>query len=250
MTAEERLAHLNGAYSRINRADEHLINLKTVAKEFLDAESKLAISNFQFDKQTFPPTIRLKRFIEIPPDVPILVGEIVYHLRSALDFLVYELAALDSGTPQNGTQFPIEDTPNGFKGRRRSYLRGVNDRHAALIEKLQPYNGVNWTKTLRSISNPDKHRRFTVSEHDKVIAKKTSQNAADVAIPHPMPCSNFESRIMFNIEITDTGKPPVYVQFDITCFVAFDDGTSIVKTLEILKSQVSDTIDAFKSEFK
>jgi hypothetical protein len=164
--------------------------------------------------------------------------------------LVYELAALDSGTVQNGTQFPIEDTPDGFKRKRKSFLRGVNDRHAALIEKLQPYNGVNWTKILRTISNPDKHRRFTVSEHDKVIAEKTSHNPADVAIPHPMPCSNFESRIMFNIEITETGKPTVYVQFDVTCFIAFDDGTSIVKTLEILKSQVSDTIDAFKSEFK
>jgi hypothetical protein len=241
---------LNGAYSRINRASEHLINLKTIAKEFLDAESKLALSNMQFDKQTHPPTIRLERFLIIPPDIPIIVGEIVYHLRSALDFLVYELATLDSGTVQDRTQFPIEDTPDGFKGRRKSFLRGVNDGHAALIEKLQPYSGANWTKTLRDISNPDKHRRFTVSNHEKVIAKKTSNNPADVAIPHPMPCSNFESRIMFNIEITETGKPPVYVQFDVTCFIAFDDGRSIVKTLEILKSQVSDTIDAFKSEFK
>src|SRR5262245_2994099 len=31
----------------------------------------------------------------------------------------------------------------------------------AAIEALQPYNGCNWTKALRDISNPDKHRNIT-----------------------------------------------------------------------------------------
>jgi hypothetical protein len=44
----------------------------------------------------------------IPEEISIVVGEICYNLRAALDYLVYELARLDSGCIQNGTQFPIE----------------------------------------------------------------------------------------------------------------------------------------------
>jgi hypothetical protein len=38
-----------------------------------------------------------------------LVGEICYNLRSALDYLVFELAKHDSGTRQENTQFPIAE---------------------------------------------------------------------------------------------------------------------------------------------
>ena len=34
--------------------------------------------------------------------------------------------------------------------------------HAAAIEALQPYNGVDWTRLLRDLSNMDKHRALHV----------------------------------------------------------------------------------------
>jgi hypothetical protein len=46
--------------------------------------------------------------------VPIRVGEVCYNFRSALDYLIFELAKLDSGVEQGGTQFPIMDSPKDF----------------------------------------------------------------------------------------------------------------------------------------
>ena len=48
-------------------------------------------------------------FVEM--SVPIRVGEVCYNFRSALDYLIFELAKLDSGVEQGGTQFPIMDSP-------------------------------------------------------------------------------------------------------------------------------------------
>lgn len=38
---------------------------------------------------------------------PVVAGEVLYHLRTALDYLVYNLAWLDTGAPQQHTAFPI-----------------------------------------------------------------------------------------------------------------------------------------------
>ena len=126
------------------------------------------------------PAIRGLHFA--PSIVSILVGEAVYNLRAALDYLVYELAWLDSGQIQDDTQFPIENSPKVFQGRstgfyfaakpgkkpkRRScgrYLAGVNSVHCGWLEQLQPYKGCDWTKTLGTISNPDKHRKLTTTD--------------------------------------------------------------------------------------
>jgi hypothetical protein len=84
--------------------------------------------------------------------------------------IVFELARHDSGgIEQDGTQFIIEDVksdplkPNrGFDARSKRHLRGLNQAHIDAIESFQPYRGVEWTKTLRDISNPDKHRKLTL----------------------------------------------------------------------------------------
>src|SRR3989442_13745286 len=66
-------------------------------------------------------------------------SEVAGHFRSALDYLIGQLANLDSGPGERRTQLPIESTPEGFKKRRDSFLEGVNDAHVAAIERLQPY---------------------------------------------------------------------------------------------------------------
>jgi len=70
----------------------------------------------------------------------ILVGEVIYNLRAALDYLIYELAFLDSFKIQEGTQFPIEDTKRRWQvaafgtKKRPARLVGISGRHKAAIE--------------------------------------------------------------------------------------------------------------------
>ena len=88
-------------------------------------------------------------FQPVPHALSILVGEIIYNLRAAIDYLIYELAFVDSKKIQHGTQFPIEDTEGDVMGRcdekrrRGVFLRGLTDQHRAAIKRLQPCDGCN-----------------------------------------------------------------------------------------------------------
>lgn len=105
--------------------------------------------------------------------IPLLVGEAIYEIRSALDGLVYQLAVAGrhaSGKKYRdptGTQFPIEDNAKMFEGRVTGklgskhcaqYLAWVQPEFVQEIRAVQPFAGCQWTRLLRDISNQDKHR--------------------------------------------------------------------------------------------
>jgi hypothetical protein len=98
------------------------------------------------------PTIRPQITVYIPQDLSVVIGEIFYNLRAALDYLVF---ALVDG--QHRTQFPIDETPKDFERHRKTFLKGVAVEYIAPIKSLQPYNGCQWMRFLREYSNFDKH---------------------------------------------------------------------------------------------
>jgi hypothetical protein len=127
---------LDGAFERVNRAGEHLVNLNARLEAFRQEHENSVVLQFNAESPHHPEFVS---YISASMKIPILIGEIVYNLRSALDYLIFELGKFDSGETQNRTQFPIEDTKNGFRGCRKTFLKGVNSDHVARIEGLQPY---------------------------------------------------------------------------------------------------------------
>lgn len=236
---------LDGADVRLNRVVKHLAELKETIGRFLDDEHEIAASSVHLNPDPGPPVIYTRHESPIPPIIPILVGEIVYHLRAALDYLVYELAILDSGSVKDRTQFPIEDAPAGFQGRLKSYLNGINAAHATTIEGLQPYNGVKWTKTLRTISNPDKHRHLINHRHQSVINELLTKDAAEAAVPIDAKGAIFITAFK---NLPDGSR--MHMKLDITLFISFDDGLPVIETLEEIKAEVANTLANFKPEFK
>lgn len=90
-------------------------------------------------------------------DLRLLVSEILHHLRSAADHLVFNVAWSDGGREQAKTQFPVCSTRKQFQNQGTKMLNGVNAEHRRWIEEVQPYNGVTWTRSLAYLSNNDKH---------------------------------------------------------------------------------------------
>ena len=214
---------LEDAYLRAHRARLRLNGFRRRVRRFERAEFDAAEIKlfpepnvpFQFGRPDNP----------IPRNYPIAIGEIIYNLRAALDYLVFDLAAFDSGIEQNGTQFPIEDTEQGFRRHMKTYLRGINSGHIASIERLQPYNGCEWTKRFRSLSNPDKHRRLTHATHNTGLTAEI--NPADSPFP----------------------KGGTNIKLEISIFISFQDGTPIIQTLNEFVKQVTNTLGTFKPDF-
>jgi hypothetical protein len=161
------------------------------------------------------------------------------NLRSALDYLIFELSKLDSGAPQKGTQFPIVRSPKQFASDvTAARLRGVNSAHIAAIERLQPYYGIDWTGLLRDISNPDKHREFVVMKGNQTIVAYTPIDSEYPALSLP---------------IRRTPHPvigEVDVKVDLTIEILFADGSPVIETLEKLIFNVRQTLEAFKPDFE
>ena len=120
------------------------------------------------------------------PRLAALAGEVVYHLRSALDFAVYAAAIVDPGTPQQGTQFPIVSDERDWDAQATRRLRGIAPWRREIVRALQPFNGEAWAAVLRDLSNPDKHRHLTVvaaeAEH-KLTIKRTAAGFESVFEP-------------------------------------------------------------------
>jgi hypothetical protein len=227
---------LDGAYQRTKRAGVHLVNLnrrvnilsKRISDNVVIQRNPTAVIlpdgrqvNGVLGEAKIP-------FEPIPYIVKILIGEIIYNLRASLDYLIYELARLDSGKIINGTQFPIEDNKDVFWGKHRYFVKGLSDKHITMIERFQPYNKCNWTQTLRELSNPDKHRQLTFSFALTAVSIPQGSTEAIIA------------------------GQPVNMKDGISVQIKFRSGTFVIgiDTLNQLKFEVTQTLHLFDSEFK
>src|SRR2546426_2343656 len=122
---------LLGAYRRHARANEHLTNLNNLVGQIRQLCENGVLAEEDSETGDFRPSENILGPLKL--DAGVLIGEIAGNLRSALDYLVYVLAANDAGAPQQGTQFLIEDTPQGFTGRSPRLLVGISEEHVAII---------------------------------------------------------------------------------------------------------------------
>ena len=229
---------LKNAYVQRDRAREHFGDLEVLAERICAEEGKAIVTEVKLEVnlKVNPPVLYkdLYKVVKrgdtpIPTRCSVLAGEVINCLRSALDYLVANLAALDSPTLETRPQFPVESTQEGFDGKRGTYLRGVNEPHVAFIESLQPCNGCKWTKHLARLSNLHKHNDLLPVQHDILY------------FIHLEP-----------IESTEPNTSPykVNMEFQPTLYVGLDDGLPLIETLKEIESQVSQTLDAFDPEFK
>lgn len=242
---------LDGAYQRVSRAKQHLTGLKR--------EMTIFWRTFRPPQGYIDPrgggtiTLEYNRNV-VPQKFGILVGEIIYNLRAALDYLVYELAILDSRQIQDRTQFPIEDTLKDWKlradGIKRGkipdwgcYLRGVSSSHKVAIKLLQPCFSCEWTGILKSISNPDKHRTLTIIRPMSTLSVKTVGKGLVVINPAK------EGKTTLLRVRSHPKDGSMDVNANVSFDIAFADKTPVVETLQNLLSQVTQVLDQFKTEF-
>ena len=235
---------LYGAQLRFERADGHLTEADGLIRAFAKSCEDYVVSNDHGQ------TIRLGGWPDIPMMLPVVVGDAIHNLRAALDYIVFELALLDSGKVQNGTQFPIEDVKfdpvnpkRGFDARRNTYLKGVNDRHAGMIERMQPYHGIDWTKTLADISNPDKHRKLTTLDNKDrgVTVTVHFNNGGRFTSPLPQTTSDGQLSRRYDLEI-DASHAITIAPSDVS-------KPSLMSTLRRIETEVTSVVELFKPEF-
>ena len=117
--------------------------------------------------ETDPTSNVRKLTVEVPiPDIfPLILRDCLDNLRSALDYMVWELVLATKGVPSEANAFPVCDSAKYFKDAIGRRLTGLSDEMVAEIDFLQPYHRGNdfashpfWI--LNKLANVNKHRRI------------------------------------------------------------------------------------------
>jgi len=161
-----KLRPLESAREKIARAHESINNLDAEIAQFLkDTEPTVLIGD---DQKTGEKTIGVEGRIVPPLRFAVIAGEIIHHLRSSLDHLLYDLIIANANLPTTKTEFPIFVTHNDYVARQAPKVQGVAPAAKALIESLQPFqkghpaalNHPLWI--VHQLDITDKHRLLVV----------------------------------------------------------------------------------------
>ena len=223
---------LDGAYERINGAREHLDTLRPEISAFsnvvandVSLEYKKGVVNIEGRQLEVPiGTAHAPVNLPAPPRVSRLIGDTIQNLRIALDYLVYELACFDSKSIVEKTQFVIVDSEEQFRNN-LWHLRGLSGEHIGMFKRLQPYEGCYWTKLLRDLSNPDKHKHLTAIKHPVTI-RIDPRNTEAILAGKQVDMESYAS-----IQITFNNGPPVVEGLEQLVL-------DVTHTLELLKPEL------------
>jgi hypothetical protein len=97
-----------------------------------------------------------------PQCLPLIAGDIIQNLMSALDHLAYQLVCSDTGDKPpnpNWIYFPIQDDATKYEAKKTGKLEGAAQETLDAIDALEPYRGGNdllWM--LYRLNNVEKHR--------------------------------------------------------------------------------------------
>jgi hypothetical protein len=132
---------LAGPRAKIGRGKDHLMQLHAAMDSWELAESKdhsVAVE-FHYERQSLD--IRTNKPKPIDPSWPLIIGDVVHNLRSALDHLACQLAILNGNplTCCEKTVFPVSETESFFRDIKHKIEPFVSAEAFEVIKECQPY---------------------------------------------------------------------------------------------------------------
>jgi hypothetical protein len=151
-------------YLKTSRAKSHLEDLRQRLAVFCEDPCDF-LREDDLENQLHIVRMKVK---DIPDELPLILGDLLYCLLSALDQTVWCLAKINAtpGYPEQ-TQFPILEQRDATRFSRQT--RGVPAEAARIIESLQPYNAPSAAEVrehllwrLNKLCIIDKHIRIPI----------------------------------------------------------------------------------------
>lgn len=156
--------------------------LKRFITETLANEANLPTLGRKFDAATQQHVLYVNRapdLSELYSRVGVIFGDCINNFRNALDYLVHEMGTRHTANTgglkhPDRIKFPILTKKEGWPGVEGKELREVSEKQRKMIERLQPYHGLDLEQDapqgqvpyhplamLRELTDFDKHRLLT-----------------------------------------------------------------------------------------
>lgn len=166
------------AWARVDRADELRRQMAKVWNAYTESDPYHVSLDGQGDGVYI---LRLVQDEPMPSELAIAIGEWLYNLRSALDYLMWATAAHVSGQippPGEGQlQYPIYDSEAAWTNNLYR-LKRLGEHHREMLKTMQPFNSnpdANYLGWINRLARVDRHRHLSdmtayIAEMEPVIA--------------------------------------------------------------------------------
>jgi hypothetical protein len=157
------MARIDNIRSKINRAEKHIRDLDVLITHFVESCPYTIGTKTHPVEEIKHTTLYVASVQSIPIDIPLLIGDAVHNLRSALEHLMWQLIESAGGTPDENTAFPIAWGTEG----RQIYLSRMGNREIQkissvaqnILNTVQPYySGDDTLRKIQELNIWDKHR--------------------------------------------------------------------------------------------
>jgi hypothetical protein len=157
MTVDERLAQI---WPKVERAKNHISDLEREIQKFL------ATNPYKVGTKRDPQSRKLIYYVsgvaQTSVNIPLIAGDAVQNLMSALDHLAYQLVcASTNDIPPNPKWifFPVADNAEKYEAKKAGKIQGARQDIFDAIDLIKPYKGGNdllWV--LYRLNSIEKHR--------------------------------------------------------------------------------------------
>ena len=263
---------LNGCWAKLDRAEETLQNLDSEFASFIERDPKPFDIVGKHNGAEYQFIVRGDPIL--PPRFSVLIGEIIHHLRSTLDHLIWALVIRNSRSPDRNNQFPICTTKEKFEDVcQNGMLKGVSGRATKIIQELQPFNNATPKDTIFYVLHEydivDKHRLLlvtaTVAQMGQEIEVAVNQNKPTdigppmktpsiIAFGAPGPWSiKNDGDILWTVSFGEPA-PHVKIKVKFNSFLAFEKCglvplQPVLPTLKNFCIATRNAVEALKGEF-
>jgi hypothetical protein len=158
--------------AKIDRAQFHFNKINTALNLVLGTKPETKTVTSKIDSQGKEIVLCIPKAEPIPPTLPLIIGDCVHNLRSALDHLVYQLAVRNGSCPSvfaDKIFFPIYLNPSEFNNRPEKLVKPfISGTAFTEIEKSQPYAAYDSPEEsdiwiLHKLDIIDKHRLLIIA---------------------------------------------------------------------------------------
>jgi hypothetical protein len=143
---------------KVERAKKHILELQADVQGFYETKPYLTVA--QRDPNTRQIVYSLAVCSEPPDRFPLITGDVLQNLRSALDHLLWQLVEVAGNTPGSVNAFPICESLSEYQSPRTDRkVQGIAQVAKKAIDATKPYRGGDDTLwKLHRLNNVDKHR--------------------------------------------------------------------------------------------
>lgn len=152
---------LADARARIDQAKENYISLGREMDKFLYNYVKGMVKGLDREKGSFVLKLRHPKESNVTGRPKVLVAQIVENVRTALDYMIFQLSALNRpDLKEEVPQFVIAASESEFERQAKNRLRYLTDEQKSFVEQIQPCHGNGMLALLGKIAGRGKHRRL------------------------------------------------------------------------------------------